>query len=52
MDAIAEGYPTARAAHCLARQHSVVTPVITEVHAMLYEAKPPSRRTIPTDVAC
>ncbi len=37
--AIAEGYPTARAAYRLARQHQVVTPVIDEVYAMLYEAK-------------
>jgi len=39
MDAVAEGYPTARSAHRLAQQHAVVTPVIAEVHAMLYEGK-------------
>jgi glycerol-3-phosphate dehydrogenase (NAD(P)+) len=39
MDAVAEGYPTARSAHRLAQTHAVVTPVIAEVHAMLYEAK-------------
>lgn len=37
--AVAEGYPTARSARQLARRHSVVTPVLDEVHAMLYEGK-------------
>jgi glycerol-3-phosphate dehydrogenase (NAD(P)+) len=37
--AVAEGYPTARSAFQLARKHSVVTPVIDEVHAMLYQDK-------------
>jgi glycerol-3-phosphate dehydrogenase (NAD(P)+) len=37
--AVAEGYPTARSAYQLARKHNVVTPVIDEVYAMLYEAK-------------
>ncbi len=37
--AVAEGYPTARSAHRLARRHGVSTPVIDEVHAMLYEGK-------------
>ncbi len=37
--AVAEGYPTARSAHGLARKHGVVTPVIDEVYAMLYEGK-------------
>jgi glycerol-3-phosphate dehydrogenase (NAD(P)+) len=36
---LAEGYPTARSASRLARQLGVVTPIIDEVHAMLYEAK-------------
>jgi glycerol-3-phosphate dehydrogenase (NAD(P)+) len=36
MRAVAEGYPTARSAYQLARRHNVVTPVIDEVHAMLY----------------
>lgn len=36
---VAEGYPTARAAWQLARQHGVTTPVIDEVHAMLYAGK-------------
>jgi glycerol-3-phosphate dehydrogenase (NAD(P)+) len=39
MVAVAEGYPTARSAYQLARKHDVVTPVIDEVYAMLYEAK-------------
>jgi glycerol-3-phosphate dehydrogenase (NAD(P)+) len=37
--AVAEGYPTARSAYGLARKHGVVTPVIDEVYAMLYEGK-------------
>ena len=39
MDAIAEGYPTSRSAHQLARRHDVSTPIIAEVYAMLYEGK-------------
>ena len=39
MLAVAEGYPTARSAYQLARKHDIVTPVIDEVHAMLYEGK-------------
>jgi glycerol-3-phosphate dehydrogenase (NAD(P)+) len=37
--AVAEGYPTARSAYQLARRHNVMTPIIDEVHAMLYENK-------------
>jgi glycerol-3-phosphate dehydrogenase (NAD(P)+) len=37
---LAEGYPTARAAVRLARSLGVDTPIMDEVHAMLYEAKP------------
>jgi glycerol-3-phosphate dehydrogenase (NAD(P)+) len=37
--AVAEGYPTARSAYQLARKHGVSTPVIDEVHAMLYQDK-------------
>jgi len=37
--AVAEGYPTARSAYKLARRHGVVTPVIDEVYAMLYQGK-------------
>jgi glycerol-3-phosphate dehydrogenase (NAD(P)+) len=36
---VAEGYPTARSAHRLARSHRITTPIIEEVHAMLYEGK-------------
>ena len=36
---LAEGYPTARAAVRLARQLGVVTPIMDEVNAMLYEGK-------------
>ncbi len=39
MTAVAEGYPTTRSAQRLAQKHSIVAPVITEVHAMLYEDK-------------
>ncbi len=41
--AVAEGYPTARSAYHLARKHGVVTPVIDEVYAMLYEGKDVAR---------
>jgi len=37
--AVAEGYPTARSAYQLARKHAIITPVIDEVYAMLYEDK-------------
>lgn len=36
---VAEGVTTARAARQLARQRNVVTPIMDEVHAMLYEGK-------------
>lgn len=39
MESIAEGYPTARSAHQLARRLDVSTPIIAEVYAMLYEGK-------------
>ena len=39
MVAVAEGYPTARAARQLALRHAVTTPIIDEVHAVLYEGK-------------
>ena len=39
MLAVAEGYPTSRSAFQLARKHNITTPVIDEVHAMLYEGK-------------
>lgn len=37
---VAEGYPTARSAHQLAKKMGVETPIIREVYAMLYEGKP------------
>jgi glycerol-3-phosphate dehydrogenase (NAD(P)+) len=40
---LAEGYPTARSAHRLARDKKVATPIIDEVHAMLYEGKQPKQ---------
>lgn len=39
MTSVAEGAPTARSAFELARQHQISTPIIDEVHAMLYEEK-------------
>jgi len=36
---VAEGYPTARAAFELARRLKVTTPIIDEVHAILYQGK-------------
>ena len=40
---LAEGYPTARSAYRLAREKKVPTPIIDEVHAMLYENKEPKK---------
>jgi glycerol-3-phosphate dehydrogenase (NAD(P)+) len=40
-DAVVEGYPTVRAAHQLAQKLGVETPIITQIHAMLYEGKNP-----------
>jgi glycerol-3-phosphate dehydrogenase (NAD(P)+) len=40
---LAEGYPTARSAHRLAREKKVPTPIIDEVHALLYENKEPKK---------
>ena len=37
--ATAEGYPTVKSAHALARRLKVATPIIDEVYAMLYEGK-------------
>ena len=36
---VVEGFPTARSAWQLARKHGVSTPIIEQVHAMLYEGK-------------
>ena len=40
---LAEGYPTTRSAHRLAKVKQVPTPIIDEVYAMLYEAKDSKR---------
>jgi glycerol-3-phosphate dehydrogenase (NAD(P)+) len=40
---LAEGYPTARSAHRLAKDKKVPTPIMDEVHAMLYEGKEPKK---------
>jgi glycerol-3-phosphate dehydrogenase (NAD(P)+) len=40
---LAEGYPTARSAHRLAREKKVPTPIIDEVHALLYGNKEPRK---------
>jgi glycerol-3-phosphate dehydrogenase (NAD(P)+) len=40
---LAEGYPTARSAHRLALGKNVATPIMDEVHAMLYENKNPKQ---------
>jgi glycerol-3-phosphate dehydrogenase (NAD(P)+) len=40
---LAEGYPTARSAHRLAREKKVPIPIIDEVHALLYEGKSPKQ---------
>ena len=38
-EATAEGYPTTRSAHQLAQRLGITTPIIDQVHAMLYEGK-------------
>ena len=40
---LAEGYPTARSAHRLAREKKVLTPIMDEVYALLYEGKEPKQ---------
>jgi len=40
---LAEGYPTARSAQRLAKDKNVPTPIMDEVHAMLYEGKEPKK---------
>ncbi len=42
MSMVAEGVPTARSAHALARKLGVETPVIDQVHAILYEGRAPA----------
>ena len=39
MVSVAEGHPTARSACEIARRHGIVTPIMDEVHAILYEGK-------------
>jgi glycerol-3-phosphate dehydrogenase (NAD(P)+) len=41
MQMVAEGVPTTKAAHRLARRHRVDMPIVREVHAILFEGKPP-----------
>lgn len=36
---VTEGYPTAKSAYQLARKCQAITPILDEVHAMLYEGK-------------
>lgn len=43
---LAEGVPTARSAFQLARRLHVETPIIDEVHAVLYEAKEPRQALV------
>jgi len=40
---IAEGYPTTKSAHALARKLKIETPIIDEIYAALYEGKHPAR---------
>ncbi len=40
---LAEGHPTARSAHRLAKQNKVATPIIEEVYKLLYEGKKPKQ---------
>lgn len=40
---VAEGVPTAQSARQLARKLGVTTPIIDQVHALLFEGKPPGR---------
>ena len=39
LQAVAEGYPTARSAYQVSRKLGLTTPILDEVHAMLYENK-------------
>jgi glycerol-3-phosphate dehydrogenase (NAD(P)+) len=41
MQMVAEGVPTTKAAFALARRHRVDMPITREVHAILFEGKPP-----------
>ena len=41
MTMIAEGVPTAQSAHECARKANLSTPIIDQIHAVLYENKSP-----------
>ena len=41
MEMVAEGVPTTKAALGLARRHKIDMPITREVHAILFEGKPP-----------
>jgi glycerol-3-phosphate dehydrogenase (NAD(P)+) len=43
LNQVAEGVPNAKSVHTLARKHRVRTPLIDQVHAVLYEKKPTRR---------
>lgn len=43
---LAEGYPTTRSAHRLAREKDVPTPIIDEVNALLYQGKDPKQAVL------
>lgn len=38
---VAEGYPNTRSIHEICRRHGVEAPIAAQVHAVLYEGKPP-----------
>lgn len=40
---VAEGFPTAKSALELSRKHNITTPIIDEVHAVLYDGKDPGK---------
>ena len=42
MPMIAEGVPTTRSAHAVSRRLGTETPVIDQVHAILYEGRAPA----------
>jgi glycerol-3-phosphate dehydrogenase (NAD(P)+) len=43
MEMVAEGVRNAKSVHDLARKHDVRTPIVDEVHAILYQAKSPKQ---------
>ena len=43
MDMVAEGVRNAKSVHDLARKHGAQTPIVDEVHAILYRAKSPKQ---------